>query len=97
MRRNRGSSGVVPWLYNGRGIQLRLVNHFYGKRRVYGMGNSDVPDPDAFSHEGNANWVVVYKLGYLVKFLHRILAEQVACENGGGVLTFLSSVPLRPT
>ena len=42
------------------------------------MGNSDVPDPDAFSHEGNANWVVVYKLGYPVKFLHRVLAEQHA-------------------
>ena len=53
------------------------------------MGNIDVPDPDAFSHEGNANWVVVNKLGYLVKFLHRVLAGQLACENSGDILAFL--------
>ena len=51
-----------------------------------GIGNSDVPKPDAFSHEGNANWVVVYKLGYPRKLLHRVLAEQLACKNGGDVL-----------
>jgi len=52
------------------------------------MGNIDVPAPDAFSYEGNANWVVVYKLGYSVKFLHRVLAGQIACENSGDVLAF---------
>ena len=45
------------------------------------MGNSDVPDPDAFSHEGNANWVVVYKLGHPVEFLHRVLAGQAGRET----------------
>ena len=52
------------------------------------MGNSDVPDPDAFSHEGNANWVVVYKLCYPVKFLHRVLAGQIVNENNSDILAF---------
>lgn len=53
------------------------------------MRNIDVPDPDAFSHEGNANWVVVYKLGYPVEFLHRVLAGQLIYENSGDILVFL--------
>jgi len=50
------------------------------------MGNGDVPNPDAFSHEGNANWMVVYKLGYPLKFLHRVLPGQLARENWNDIL-----------
>lgn len=50
------------------------------------MRNSDVPDPDTFSHEGNANWMVVYKLGYPVKFLYRVLAGRIAYKNSGDIL-----------
>ena len=74
----------LVWLF--RNSITKLANHSYGKQRVDRMGNNDVPDPDAFSREGDANWVVVYKLGYSVKFLHRVLAEQHACENSGDVL-----------
>ena len=52
------------------------------------MGNGDVPDPDAFSHEGNANWMVIYKLGYSVKFLYRVLPGQFGCENESDILVF---------
>ena len=76
---------------------LMLANHLYGKQHAQGMVNGDVPNPDAFSHEGNANWVVVYKLGYPVKFLHRVLEIRFACENGQYPGSVASSVPLRPT
>jgi len=65
---------------------LRLVDRLHGRQQAYGMGKNDVPDPDAFSHEGNPNWVVVYKLCYPVKFLYRVLTGQLACENRGGIL-----------
>lgn len=53
---------------------------------MYGMRNSDVPDPDTFSRERNADLVVVYKLGYPVKFLYRVLAGRLAYKNNGGIL-----------
>lgn len=51
-----------------------------------GAGNSDIPDPDAFGHEGDANQMVVYELGYLVKLLHGVLAQQLAYETSGDFL-----------
>lgn len=52
------------------------------------MWDSGVPDPDAFSYERNPGWVVVYKLGYPVKFLHRVLTERIVCENDGDMPAF---------
>ena len=46
------------------------------ERRVNGIENNDIPDPDAFSHVRNANQVIVHELGQLVKLLCRVLAGQ---------------------
>jgi hypothetical protein len=53
---------------------------------VNGIGNGHIPDPDAFSHEGNPDKVVVYELGYPVKLLDRVLAGQLAFETSGDFL-----------
>ena len=44
------------------------------------IGEKHIPDPYAFSHEGDPNQVVVYELGYPVKLLDRVLTEQLAFE-----------------
>lgn len=51
-----------------------------------GWGNKHIPDPDAFSHEGNPDHVVVYELCYPVKLLDRVLTGQLTSETGGDFL-----------